>query len=86
MFQTQQFQFVLIKRLARIGPLLDVRPDTVTATVLTIGVGLSDLDLELARGLAVGLALVVRIREAYGTIEDDALNAADYSLETGSAE
>lgn len=36
--------------------------------------------------LAVGLALVVRIREAYGTIEDDALNAADYSLETGSAE
>lgn len=36
--------------------------------------------------LAVGLALVVRIREAYGTIEDDDLNAADYSLETGSAE
>ena len=36
--------------------------------------------------LAVGLALVVRIREAYGTIEDDALNAADYSLETGSVE
>lgn len=33
--------------------------------------------------LAVGLALVVRIREAYGTIEDDALNAADYSTETG---
>ena len=36
--------------------------------------------------LAVGLALVVRIREAYGTIEDDALNAADYSLESRSAE
>lgn len=36
--------------------------------------------------LAVGLALVVRIREAYGTIEDDALNTADYSLESGSAE
>lgn len=36
--------------------------------------------------LAVGLALVVRIREAYGTIEDDALNAADYSLESGSGE
>ncbi|WP_203293238.1 cation:proton antiporter subunit C [Maricaulis parjimensis] len=33
--------------------------------------------------LAVGLALVVRIREAYGTIEDDELNAADYSVETG---
>jgi len=36
--------------------------------------------------LAVGLALVVRIREAYGTIEDDALNAADYSVETGGTE
>lgn len=36
--------------------------------------------------LAVGLALVVRIREAYGTIEDKALNAADYSLESGSGE
>ncbi|PWE16999.1 NADH:quinone oxidoreductase [Marinicauda salina] len=31
--------------------------------------------------LAVGLALVVRIREAYGTIEDAALSEADYSLE-----
>ena len=35
--------------------------------------------------LAVGLALVVRIREAYGSIEDDALNAADYSRDTGAA-
>ena len=31
--------------------------------------------------LAVGLALVVRIREAYGTIEDDDIAEADYSLE-----
>jgi len=35
--------------------------------------------------LAVGLALVVRIREAYGSIEDDALNTADYSRDTGAA-
>ncbi|SDM06323.1 cation:proton antiporter subunit C [Maricaulis salignorans] len=35
--------------------------------------------------LAVGLALVVRIREAYGSIEDEALNAADYSRDTGAA-
>ncbi|WP_339748478.1 cation:proton antiporter subunit C [uncultured Maricaulis sp.] len=35
--------------------------------------------------LAVGLALVVRIREAYGVLEDDALKAADYSDETGAA-
>lgn len=35
--------------------------------------------------LAVGLALVVRIRESYGAIEDDALKAADYSRETGAA-
>ncbi|MCR9127930.1 MAG: cation:proton antiporter subunit C [Alphaproteobacteria bacterium] len=31
--------------------------------------------------LAMGLALVVRIREAYGTIEDDDIAEADYSLE-----
>ncbi|MBO6847554.1 MAG: cation:proton antiporter subunit C [Maricaulis sp.] len=36
--------------------------------------------------LAVGLALVVRIREVYGTIEDDGLNAADYNRETGGSE
>lgn len=36
--------------------------------------------------LAVGLALVVRIREAYGTIEDDAISAADYSRTAGSSE
>jgi multicomponent Na+:H+ antiporter subunit C len=28
--------------------------------------------------LAIGLALVVRIREVYGTIEEDAINALDY--------
>lgn len=31
--------------------------------------------------LAVGLALVVRIRQTYGTIEDDEIAKADYSLE-----
>lgn len=36
--------------------------------------------------LAVGLALVVRIQEAYGTIEDDALNSADFAVETGGGE
>lgn len=34
------------------APLLDVRPDTVTAQVITPGVGLSDLDLELARRIS----------------------------------
>jgi len=28
--------------------------------------------------LAIGLALVVRIREVYGTIEEDEINASDY--------
>lgn len=32
--------------------------------------------------LAVGLALVVRIRETYGTIEDEAINQADYAVDT----
>ena len=31
--------------------------------------------------LAMGLALVVRIREAYGSIEDVAIAEADYSQE-----
>ena len=35
--------------------------------------------------LAVGLALVVRIRESYGTIEDEAINRADYAMDTGEA-
>jgi 4a-hydroxytetrahydrobiopterin dehydratase len=34
------------------APLVDLRPDTVTITLLTIGVGLSDLDLELARRIS----------------------------------
>jgi multicomponent Na+:H+ antiporter subunit C len=32
--------------------------------------------------LAVGLALVVRIRESYGTIEDEAINQADYAIDS----
>lgn len=32
--------------------------------------------------LSVGLALVVRIREAYGTIEDEAINQADYAIDS----
>ena len=34
------------------APLVDLRPDTVTITLITIGVGLSDLDLELARRIS----------------------------------
>lgn len=34
------------------SPLVDLRPDTVTVQVVTPGVGLSDLDLELARGIS----------------------------------
>jgi 4a-hydroxytetrahydrobiopterin dehydratase len=42
------------------SPLIDLRPDTVTVQVLTVGVGLSDLDLELARRIsrtAAGMGL-----------------------------
>ncbi len=35
--------------------------------------------------LAVGLSLVVRIREAYDSIEDDDLQAADYQVAKGDA-
>ena len=34
------------------APLIDLRPDTVTIQVITIGVGLSDTDLELARRIS----------------------------------
>ena len=36
--------------------------------------------------LAVGLALVVRIREAYGTIEDDDINEEEFAAETKGGE
>jgi len=35
--------------------------------------------------LSVGLALVVRIREVYGTIEDDAISRADYERMAGAS-
>jgi 4a-hydroxytetrahydrobiopterin dehydratase len=38
------------------SPLVDVRPDTVTVQVITPGVGLSDIDLELARGISTAAA------------------------------
>lgn len=34
------------------APLVDLRPDAVTVQLLTIGVGISDLDLELARRIS----------------------------------
>ncbi|MEQ8432844.1 MAG: cation:proton antiporter subunit C [Oceanicaulis sp.] len=46
-------------------------PQVLILTAIVVGVAT----------LAVGLALVVRIREAYGTIEDDEIAEADYSLE-----
>lgn len=46
-------------------------PQVLILTAIVVGVAT----------LAVGLALVVRIRETYGTIEDDEISEADYSLE-----
>ena len=36
--------------------------------------------------LAVGLALVVRVREAYGTIEDDEISRDEYDAEVSGAD
>ncbi len=36
--------------------------------------------------LALGLALAARIREAYGTVEEDEILALDHSVETAEAE
>lgn len=38
------------------APLIDLRPDTVTVQLLTIGVGLSDLDVELGRRISAAAA------------------------------
>jgi len=44
----------IAEQAAEVGhaPLIDLRPDTVTVQVITVGVGLSDLDLELARRIS----------------------------------
>ena len=56
------FVAAIAAQAAEVGhaPLIDLRPDTVTVQVITVGVGLSDLDLELARRIsrvAAGLGL-----------------------------
>jgi len=51
-------------------------PHVLILTAIVVGVATT----------AVGLALAVRIREAYGTIEEDELEAADNIAEFGSAE
>ena len=48
-------------------------PHVLILTAIVVGVATT----------AVGLALAVRIREAYGTIEEDELEAADYEAEFG---
>jgi len=48
------FVAAIAEQAAEVGhaPLIDLRPDTVTVQVITVGVGLSDLDLELARRIS----------------------------------
>ena len=65
------------------APIIDERfsvysnplPHVLMLTAIVVGVAT----------LAVGLALVVRIRESYGTIEDEAINSADYAVDRGEA-
>ena len=51
-------------------------PHVLILTAIVVGVATT----------ALGLALVVRINEAYGTIEEDEVLAADYETEFGKAE
>ncbi|WP_345764799.1 VOC family protein [Diaminobutyricibacter sp. McL0608] len=64
------------------APLIDLRPDTVTIQVITPGVGLSDLDLTLARrisevaarlGLAADPSAVQHIQLAFDSAEPSAV-------------
>jgi 4a-hydroxytetrahydrobiopterin dehydratase len=60
------------------APLVDLRPDTVTITLITIGVGLSDLDLELARRIS-GVAAELRLTASPSAVQHVqlAFDAAD---------
>ena len=48
-------------------------PHVLILTAIVVGVATT----------AVGLAIIVRVREAYGTIEEDEILAADHELEFG---
>lgn len=90
LFQTSVFLlFIAIGKVFGGGaPILDYKklkadtldPSTLYANPLPQVLILTAIVVGVAT-LAVGLALVVRIREAYGTIEDDEIAEADYSLE-----
>ncbi|MBL4596394.1 MAG: cation:proton antiporter subunit C [Robiginitomaculum sp.] len=65
---------------AAVDPLLGViysnpLPHVLILTAIVVGVST----------LAVGLALVVRIREAYGSIEGDDIDEAEYKIEIASS-
>lgn len=64
----------------QVGPVHDViysnpLPHVLILTAIVVGVAT----------LAVGLAIIVRIRESYGTIEEDEIVAADHAAEFGEA-
>ncbi len=85
-FQSAVFIFYISIGKVRGGtaPILTGRPDTVYSNPLPHVLILTAIVVGVAT-TALGLALVVRIREAYGTIEEDevlALDQADDEAET----
>lgn len=79
-----RFVAAIAELAAEVGhaPLVDLRPDTVTVQVITVGAGLSDLDLALARRIsqvAAGLGLradpsaVQQVQIAFDAADPDAV-------------
>ncbi len=82
-FQTSVYLLYIVpgKLVGGTAPILDPKftiysnplPHVLILTAIVVGVAT----------LALGLALAVRIREAYGTIEEDEILALDHVVETG---
>lgn len=79
LFQTSVFILYISAGKVRNGTapiLVDGKPDIVFSNPLPHVLILTAIVVGVAT-LALGLALVVRMKEAYGTIEEDELNAMD---------
>lgn len=82
LFQTSVFIFYISmgKIIGGTAPILTDDPDLVFSNPLPHVLILTAIVVGVAT-TALGLALVVRIREAYGTIEEDEILAIDHRLE-----
>lgn len=84
LFQSSVFIFYISmgKIIGGTAPIFTDEPDLVFSNPLPHVLILTAIVVGVAT-TALGLALVVRIREAYGTIEEDEILTIDHALEAG---